>query len=50
MAERGVPLKDDRDKAWASFAGWRVNYDRVLIVLARITMAPSAPWSSDRRL
>jgi hypothetical protein len=49
MAERGVPLKADRDQAWASFAGWRVNYDRVLIVLARITMAPTAPWSSDRR-
>jgi hypothetical protein len=49
MAERGVPLKTDRDQAWASFAGWRVNYDRVLIALARITMAPSAPWSSDRK-
>jgi len=47
MAAGGVPLKTDRDKAWASFAGWRVNYDRVLIVLARITMAPAAPWSSD---
>src|SRR5579859_2221441 len=48
MAERGVPLKADRDKAWANFAGWRVNYDRVLIALAQITMAPHAPWSSDR--
>ncbi len=48
MAERGVPLKADRDQAWASFAGWRVNYDRVLVALAQITMAPHAPWSSDR--
>jgi hypothetical protein len=48
MAERGVPLKPDRDQAWRDFAGWRVNYDRVLIALARITMAPWAPWSSDR--
>ncbi len=48
MAERGVPLKADRDQAWASFAGWRVNYDRVLVALAQITMAPRAPWSSDR--
>jgi len=47
MAAGGVPLKADRDQAWASFSGWRVNYDRVLIVLARITMAPAAPWSSD---
>jgi hypothetical protein len=48
MAARGVPLKGDREAAWASFAGWRVNYDRVLIALAQITMAPYAPWSSDR--
>ena len=47
MAAGGVPLKADREKAWASFAGWRVNYDRVLLALARITMAPPAPWSSD---
>ena len=48
LAERGVPLKPDRDQAWASFSGWRVNYDRVLVALAHITMAPHAPWSSDR--
>jgi hypothetical protein len=48
MAERGVPLKADRDEAWRNFSGWRVNYDRVLVSLAYITMAPSAPWSSDR--
>ena len=48
MAERGVPLKADREAAWRAFAGWRVNYDTVLIALARITMAPRAPWSSDR--
>ena len=48
MAVRGVPMKPDREQAWASFAGWRVNYDRVLIALAHITMAPYAPWSSDR--
>ena len=47
-AERGVPLKADRDQAWGDFAGWRVNYDTVLVALARITMAPWAPWSSDR--
>jgi hypothetical protein len=44
----GVPLKDDREQAWRDFAGWRVNYDRVLIALAGLTMAPYAPWSSDR--
>jgi hypothetical protein len=49
LAAQGVPLKADRDRAWADFAGWRVNYDTVLIALAWITMAPFAPWSSDRR-
>lgn len=50
MAEAGVPLKPDRDQAWLHFAGWRVNYDTVLIKLAGLTMAPIAPWSSDRGL
>jgi len=41
-------MKPDRDQAWRDFAGWRVNYDAALIGLARLTMAPPAPWSSDR--
>ena len=49
MAAGGVPLKEDREQAWVSFSGWRVNYDRVLLALARITMAPAAPWTSDGR-
>jgi hypothetical protein len=48
LASAGVPLKPDRDQCWRDFAGWRVNYDTVLIALARLTMAPEAPWSSDR--
>ena len=48
LAEAGVPLKPDRDHAWRDFAGWRVNYDRVLISLAALTEAPMALWSSDR--
>jgi hypothetical protein len=50
MAEAGVPLKADLDQAWRDFAGWRVNYDRVLLALAALTMAPYAPWSSDRSM
>ena len=46
----GVPLKPDRDQAWRDFAGWRVNYDTVLRILAGLTMAPEAPWSSDRAI
>lgn len=48
LAARGLPLKPDRDKAWQDFAGWRVNYDEVLVGLAALTMAPPAPWSTDR--
>jgi len=48
LDEVGVALKSDRDQAWQDFAGWRVNYDRVLVELAGLTMAPDAPWSSDR--
>lgn len=48
MAEARLPLKVDQDQAWRDFTGWRVNYDAVLLSLAEITMAPYAPWTSDR--
>ncbi len=48
LTAAGVPMKPDRDQAWRDFAGWRVNYDRVLLGLAALTLAPPAPWSSDR--
>jgi hypothetical protein len=50
LAAGGVPLVSDLDQAWRDFAGWRVNYDRVLVALAGLTMAPFAPWSSDRSI
>jgi hypothetical protein len=48
LAAQGVPLRADRDETWKHFAGWRVNYDAVLLQLADLTMAPYAPWISDR--
>ena len=45
-----LPLKDDREQAWRDFQGSRVNYDTVLIALTGLTMAPLAPWSSDRSM
>lgn len=48
MAEAGVPLRADRDAAWRDWAGWRVNYDAALVQLAILTVAPPAPWVSDR--
>ena len=48
LSNAGVPLKPDREQCWRDFAGWRVNYDAALVALARLSMAPIAPWSSDR--
>lgn len=44
----GVPVKADQEQAWRDFAGWRVNYDRVLLELCAVVQPPPAPWSSDR--
>jgi hypothetical protein len=48
LVSQGIPLRPDRDQAWRDWAGWRVNYDAVLLALTDLTMAPPAPWSSDR--
>ena len=48
LREAGVPMLEDQDQAWVDWAGWRVNYDTVLLQLAELTMAPYAPWTSDR--
>ena len=48
LAAAGVEVRADREQAWRDFAGWRVNYDTVLITLAALVVAPTAPWSSDR--
>ena len=50
LAAIGIELKPDRNQAWRDFAGWRVNYDTVLLALADVTVAPYAPWTSDRSL
>jgi hypothetical protein len=48
LAGAGVPLLPDRDQAWRDWRGWRVNYDTVLLQLARVVEAPLVPWVSDR--
>jgi hypothetical protein len=50
LADAGAPLRTDRDAAWRDFAGWRVNYDEVLLRLCGLVVPPLAPWSSDRSL
>ena len=47
LARQGIPIKEDRDLAWRNFAGWRVNYDSVVVGLAELTMAPESPWLSE---
>jgi hypothetical protein len=48
MAAAGLAVKADRDQAWEDWKGWRVNYDTVLLNLARLVEAPLTPWISDR--
>ena len=48
LKNAGVPVVEDRDRAWRDYAGWRVNYDNCLVGLASITSAPPGKWSSDR--
>lgn len=50
LTAQGLPMKADRELAWRNYAGWRVNYDRVLLALAALTMVPYASWVSDRSL
>lgn len=42
MEAAGVPIKADREQAWRDFAGWRVNYDAVLLALCALVWAPPA--------
>jgi hypothetical protein len=48
LADAGAPLRPDREQAWRDFAGWRVNYDQVLLRFASLCAVPTAPWSGDR--
>ncbi|MEV0055919.1 hypothetical protein AB0H34_36165 [Saccharopolyspora shandongensis] len=50
LVEAGAPIKPDREQTWRDFAGWRVNYDTVLLRFAWLCRAPSAPWSADRAI
>ena len=47
LARGDVPLKADRDAAFAEFRALRGTYERPLLALAATLIAPPAPWSSD---
>jgi hypothetical protein len=44
----GLSVKTDDDQMWVDFAGWRVNYDKSLVGLAKLIVAPEGQWSTDR--
>ena len=48
LKNAGVPVVEDRERAWRDFAGWRVNYDNCLVGLASMISAPPGKWSTDR--
>ncbi len=44
----GITIVDDRDQAWKDFAGWRVNYESVLMSLSELTVPPpGVRWLTD---
>ncbi len=49
LRAQNLPIREDLENAWLDFAGWRVNYDEVLLRLCSLTIAPPGGiWSSDR--
>jgi hypothetical protein len=49
LEERNIPLQEDLESAWVNYAGWRVNYDKVILALKEITFAPPAPWMDQNK-
>jgi hypothetical protein len=43
------PIERSTEQAWPHFRGWRANYDRTALRLARELDAPPALWSGSRR-
>ena len=41
----GLPLREDRNQAFRDFNGWRINYDRTLLAISRLIVAPPAQWN-----
>jgi hypothetical protein len=42
----GLPLRADRDAAYRDFNGARAAYDRPLLALSRLVLAPEALWNT----
>jgi hypothetical protein len=48
VREAGFLVDRTAEESWPHFRGWRVNYEGVAYMLARITDAVPAPWSGRR--
>ncbi len=49
LRKEGVPLKADLEQAWKDFAGWRVNYDTLLVTLSQMFVVPPSIWENEFR-
>ena len=47
LAEVGIPVKPDIDQCWIDFAGWRVNYDAIIVRLEQLAHVPDTPFHVD---
>ena len=45
----GYPIEVSDDEAWRHFRGWRANYDRAALSIAKAVDAPPALWTGPRR-
>jgi hypothetical protein len=48
LSDNGLPLKTDREAAWATFTRIRTHYAAPACFLAERLFAPPAPWSGPR--
>jgi hypothetical protein len=44
FADAGIPLVDDRERAWQGFTAERRRYERLLLTIAGMTDAVPTPW------
>ena len=49
LREIGYPIELTDEQAWPHFRGWRANYDKAALLLARQLDAPPALWTGTRR-
>ena len=46
LRDLGVPVREDRARAWTEFRSTRARYEPLLAVIGRLTDSPRSDWSS----